>query len=307
MKKNGFVLGIIFVIIGLIILLKSFGILSFSWLALFKTWPFAFIFIGIGILPIKKVWKGIFYIISIVACVATLIHVSQNNEYGTWKERLRNFFDGGNFTELKEDFLQSDQISYFGFSDDITHVNVNAEFVSGEYIFETKPYKKMLRLTFQGNEYSSSVTEDDAVGFLKLRPKQWKCRESNGKIYLYENFNYTFHLQGEKSDVSLNADNLKIDTLHITANETSTWHITLSNLLPETHIFIKAHRNAGSIELTIPESSGYQFTTTALSDDSQWNNMQPIESGKYMSNNFTETKSQIFIHSNTNEVKIRVK
>ena len=91
------------------------------------------------------------------------------------------------------------------------------------------------------------------------------------------------------------------------ANEASTWHITLSNLLPETYVFIKAHPDTDNIELTVPSSSGYQFTTTVLADNPQWNNMQPIESGKYQSNNFAETKSRIFIQSNTNAVAVRVR
>jgi len=62
MKKNGVILGLVFITIGFVILLKSFGIIAFSWWALFKTAPFAFIFIGIGILPIKKVWKALFFI-----------------------------------------------------------------------------------------------------------------------------------------------------------------------------------------------------------------------------------------------------
>jgi hypothetical protein len=207
--------------------------------------------------------------------------------------------------ELREDLMQSDQITYFGFSDSITYVHVNAEFASGTYVFETKPYKKMLSLSFQGNDYTSSVTENENSGFLNLRPKQWDNRAGKGKIYLYENFNYTFSLQGEKSDVSLDAGNLKIDTLNINANESSTWHITLSKLVPETYVFIKAHPDAKNIKLTIPASSGYRFTTTVLSDDVQWNNMQPVEPGTYQSDNFKEAKSRIFIQSDTKAVDIR--
>jgi hypothetical protein len=105
--------------------------------------------------------------------------------------------------------------------------------------------------------------------------------------------------------MSLNAINLKIDTLNINAEEASTWHITLSRLLPETHVFIKAHPDAGNIELTIPASSGYRFTTTVISSDTQWNNMQPVKPGIYQSDNFTDAKSQIFIQSNTQKVDIR--
>jgi hypothetical protein len=279
MKKNGVVLGLIFIIIGFIVLLKSFGLLSFSWWTIGKVWPFAFVFIGIAIMPIEKMWKGLFYIIAIVACVAAMVYLSEKNDYSTWKDRLRIFINKHELKELKEDIMQADQISYFGFSDDVAHVKVNAEFASGKYLFETKSNKKMLHFSFRGNNYSTSVTEDESTGFLNLHPKTWNSRESAGKIYLYEKFGYTFNLQGEKSDVSLNAINLKIDTLNITANEASVWQITLSKLVPETYIFIKAHPDAGSIELTIPASSGYRFTTSVISDSVQWNNLQPVEAG----------------------------
>jgi hypothetical protein len=307
MKKNGVVLGLIFVIIGFIILLKSFGLLSFSWWTIGKVWPFAFVFIGIAIMPIEKIWKGFFHIIAIVICVTAMVYLSEKNDYSTWRDRLQVFINKHDLKELKEDIMQADQISHFGFSDSIVHVKVDAEFTSGKYLFETKSSKKMLRFAFQGNSYSTSIAENGTTGFLNLYPKTWNSRESNGKIYLYEKFGYTFNLQGEKSDVSLNAVGLKIDTLNINANEASTWQITLSKLVPEAYIFIKAHPDAGSIELTIPTSSGYRFTTSAIQDTIQWNNLQPIETGTYQSDNFKEAKSQVFIQANTGEIDVRQK
>ena len=305
MKKNGIVLGLILVVVGFIILLKSFGFLSFSWWTIGKVWPFVFIFVGIGIMPIEKMWKGILHIIAIVACVATMIYVSNNNDYSTWRERLRAFINKQDLKELKDDILNSDQISYFGFSDSVSYVIVDAKFAPGKYAFETKPYKKMLRFTFSGNSYSTSISEDGTDGFLSMHPKTWNHRESSGKISLYEDFGYFFKLQGEKSDVSLNAVNLRIDTLNITANEASTWQITLSKLVPEVYVFINAHPDAGSITLTIPASSGYQFKTSVLSDTVQWNNLQPVETGTYRSDNFKGTKTRVIIQSNTREVEVK--
>jgi len=307
MKKSGIILGLILVAVGFIILLKSFGLLSFSWWTIWKVWPFAFVFIGISILPIEKMWKGFLYVMAIVACVATMTYLSQNNDYSTWRERVRAFIDKKELKKLKEDIMHSDQISYLGFSDSIDCVKVNAEFVSGKYVFETKQHNKMLRFTFKGNSYSSSITEDGTTGSLSMHPKTRTSRENSGKIYLYDNFDYTFKLQGEKSDISLNAINLRIDTLKINADEASVWHITLSKLVPEVKVFINAHPDAGSITLTIPESSGYQFTTSVLSETVQWNNLQPVETGAYQSNNFKETKTRVIIQSNTREVEINLR
>ena len=305
MKKSGIVLGVILVVVGFIILLKSFGLLSFSWWTIWKVWPFVFIFIGIGILPIDKTWKGLLHIITIVACVSTMIYMSNNNDYSTWRERLRSFIDKQDLKELKDDILNSDQISYFGFSDSVTYVKVDAKFASGKYAFETKPYKKMLRFTFCGNSYSTSITEDKTIGFLSMYPKTWNNNESTGKISLFEDFGYKFHLQGEKSEVLLNAINLRIDTLEIIANEASIWQVTLSKLVPEIYVYINANPDAGSIVLTIPASSGYQFTTSVLSDTVQWNNLHPVETGTYRSDNFKETETRIFIQSNTRKVEMR--
>ncbi|MCL2041535.1 MAG: DUF5668 domain-containing protein [Bacteroidales bacterium] len=305
MKKNGIISGLILVAIGVVILLKSFDLICFSWWTLWRLWPFSFIFVGIGIMPIKKMWKGIFYVIAILACVATMSYMTKHNSYGRWGDRLRNFFDKRDIKELKEDFLRSDQISYLGFSDSITRIKVNAEFVSGNYLFETKPYNSMLRFTFQGNSYSTSLTEEGTTGFLELLPKEWDNRKSSGKIYLYEKFDYTFTLQGEKSDISLDAAKLNIDTLNINAGDASSWNITLSASAPETYLFITAHPDAGNINLTLPASSGYQFITSAIADTTQWNNLQPAKTGTYLSDNFKEAKQWVFIESNSRNVEVR--
>jgi len=307
MKKNGIISGLILVAIGVVILLKSFNLICFSWWTLWRLWPFSFIFVGIGIMPIKKMWKGIFYVITIMACVATMSYMTKNNNYGRWSDRLRTFFDRQDIKELKDDIMRSDQISYLGFSDSITRIKVNAEFVSGKYLFETKPYSSMLRFSFQGNSYSTSITEEGTTGFLNLLPKEWGNRKSSGKIYLYEKFGYTFTLQGEKSDISVDAAKLKIDTLNINADEASSWNITLSALMPETYLFITAHPDAGNIELTLPTSSGYRFTTTVIPDTTQWKNLQPIEPETYQSDNFKDAKSRVFIQSNSRSVNIKYK
>jgi len=305
MKKSGIISGLVLVAIGVVILLKSFDVLCFSWWALWRLWPFSFIFVGIGILPIKQVWKGICFVIAIIACVVTMSYMSKNNHYGKWGDRVRNFFDRQDLKELKEDILQSDQISYLGFSDSISRIKVNAEFASGKYLFETKPYNSMLRFTFQGNSYSTSVTEEGSTGFLELHPRGWDNRNSSGKIFLYEKFDYTFTLRGEKSEVTLDASKLKIDTLNINADEASTWNITLSALVPEIYLFINAHPDAGNVELTLPTSSGYQFTTTVIADTAQWNNLQPVETGTYQSDNFKTATSRVFISSNSRGVEVK--
>ena len=304
MKRSGIISGLVLVAIGVVILLKSFGVLCFSWWTLWRLWPFSFIFVGLGILPINRVWKGIFYVIAIMACVVTMSYLSKHNKYGRWGDCVENFFDRQDLKELKDDILRSDQISYLGFSDSIERIKVNAEFVSGNYVFETKPHNRMLRFTFQGNSYSTSVTEEGATGFLELHPKGWDNRKSSGKIYLYEKFNYTFTLRGEKSEVALDASKLKIDTLTLNADEASTWNITLSALVPEAHLFIRAHPDADNIELTLPASSGYQFTTTVISDTIQWNNLQPAETGTYQSDNFKTATERVFISSNSRKVEV---
>jgi hypothetical protein len=193
--------------------------------------------------------------------------------------------------------MQSDQITYLGFSDTITHVTVNAEFAPGKYTIESKSNKKinMLHFSFKGNRYNTTITEDGLNGVLNLIPKEYDNLQSSGKISLYEDLNYIFNLQGENSDVTLHAENLKIDTLHIAANKSSTWQISLSKLVSKTYVIIKSHPDAKNIELTIPASSGYQFTTSVISDEKQWNNLQPTETGAYQSENFNRANTLIFI------------
>jgi hypothetical protein len=63
MKNKSIFWGISLVAIGIILLLKTLGIISFQWKDLIKLWPLILIWIGICIMPIKDIFKIILNII----------------------------------------------------------------------------------------------------------------------------------------------------------------------------------------------------------------------------------------------------
>lgn len=58
--------GMFFIIFGILWLLKNAAILVFSWYDLFSLWPLIIVWIGIGLLPIPKVIKGILDVLALM-------------------------------------------------------------------------------------------------------------------------------------------------------------------------------------------------------------------------------------------------
>lgn len=58
MKKHGIFLGIFFLLIGVLLLLRSMDVLHFSWCAVWRSvwhlWPLVLVYIGVSLLPIKE-------------------------------------------------------------------------------------------------------------------------------------------------------------------------------------------------------------------------------------------------------------
>jgi multisubunit Na+/H+ antiporter MnhC subunit len=62
MKRSSF-WGILLIAIGILLLLKTLNILSFSWKDLIKLWPLILVWVGIWLIPMKDIFKIILDII----------------------------------------------------------------------------------------------------------------------------------------------------------------------------------------------------------------------------------------------------
>ncbi|MCL2289621.1 MAG: PspC domain-containing protein [Bacteroidetes bacterium] len=85
-KHRGVLWGLLIVVVGFLLLGKSFGLFEFYWCNIFKLWPVLIIWIGIALLPIGRVWKSVCSFVLLAIAVALLFMLSLKScHHPFWK------------------------------------------------------------------------------------------------------------------------------------------------------------------------------------------------------------------------------
>ncbi|MDR0364186.1 MAG: DUF5668 domain-containing protein [Bacteroidales bacterium] len=300
MKKNSIIWGILFILIGVAILLRSFDVIFFSWGALWKMWPFLFVFLGISLLPSKGYIKSILHIVALACMFGLMLYISKDyprDRYSRFWNGLSWHIDREIFDDLSEELKNSDQTIYCTFVDTVYSVTINAEFVPGVYKITGKSKTNNIKLFFQENEYTSSLHSKGNEGFINLHPKlKYGSNFSGGTINLDEKKSYTLNLSSDEANMNLDLSHIKTDTLRIDAGANSLWSVVLSDKKPECHIFLEAENMAKEISLTIPSRMGYQLSTTSETITEE--GFLEESDLTIKSENFEGSSSKIFVTTN---------
>ena len=103
MKSRNLFLGIIILFIGVMSLLASLDVISFSWRIVWKLWPMLLVFTGIVILPIKDWLKALLLVVALA--VGVWLYQAESKKtvvcYDTsWVGSVRQWWD-----EIYDDFF----------------------------------------------------------------------------------------------------------------------------------------------------------------------------------------------------------
>ncbi len=83
MNRKNIFWGLLLIAIGILLLLRTLNIVSFSVYDLIKLWPLILIWIGIGLIPMKDIFKIILDVIVFIAGIYILI---AGNPLGGWPQ-----------------------------------------------------------------------------------------------------------------------------------------------------------------------------------------------------------------------------
>ncbi|GEM_PF-3307383 len=95
-QNNNILVGLFFVILGILFLLRNFDLFHFRIEDVFRLWPFALIYIGVRMLPVDdglrtKLETGV--IILFFVALVTLPYLSKKDNHNWYKQDLYNFDD----------------------------------------------------------------------------------------------------------------------------------------------------------------------------------------------------------------------
>lgn len=300
MRASGLLWGIVFIVLGGLVLLHNLNILDVDWYIVWKCWPLLLIFWGISLLMKKEGSRWytvafiIFMILMLVAAVAAFewFNGDRDDHWDfRWSDATnQTFSEPYEHTIERASFsLESGAGKFFidGTTDQLIEASTQVSF--GRYAFH----------------HSRS---DDAANLslsLKGRSRGWNFGRMRNRADIKLNAQPVWDI-----DVGVGASAIDFDLtpynvsrLRIDAGAASL-KVKLGDRSDETRV--RVHAGASSLRIEVPSSAGCEVrTNTALSGKS-FHGFEKISRGNYQTENFDNAAKKIYIDVDAGVSSIKV-
>jgi hypothetical protein len=311
MKNKSIFLGILLVSVGILWILKSLGVIYFSWLIFFKLWPLILVWVGIKLLPIQDKWKIILNTMVLFLGIAFLLIYSNskccNSRWNHFSicSREWNIDDAAATVSIKNQSVIKYEENFENAHLDLTASAGNLVFKTGEELIAIREVET------SGSKINiiSKIEDDNSIDIkAEVHPLKGKIVGNNSHKYniLLNNspiWDMDLDLKAAAGEIDLSE--FKVKELEIESNA-SALELKIGNLYPEVNIKIES--NASSVELTIPknmkcflkkaDSTLSSFSVSGLTKETNT---------RYVSTGDDETAGVINITMETNVSSVEVK
>ena len=317
MKNKNIFTAIALIIIGALLLLKSLGIVHFTWCALFKLWPLLLIGIGIKFIPMSDHWKVIFKTLVLLLGVL-LLFVYSNNSYCFFYKKFNcgdkfvitnsNMDDWESDTDNTESEETTDQIMSDNEDFICDEAKLNLSVSAGKLIFT--PSEKAL-FSIEKDDFISaatkqSITDRKAKVSASLSPKEnyplKKSLEYNVLLSCKPIWEMNLELNATGNEIDLSA--FKVKVLKIEANASAV-DLKLGNLYDNVKINIAS--NASAIKLKLPKNMKCIIQKDNTLSSMNVTGFKKEAGGRYVSDDKIETVGTIYITVDANVSSVDVK
>ena len=311
MKSKHFFWGILFISVGILWILKSLGVISFSWCVFAKLWPLIFIWIGIKLIPISDNWKIFLNTTVLLIGITALLIISNSKCYDSKWERTHYCFK--EFTICDESdtlacYPNGNIIEYEDYENAYLNLSASAgklTFASGEHLIAIRekesPRSKIIM--------NSTVDEDNNIKIkADIEPFKKKISRKDSykyKILLNSSPVWNIALELNATAGQINLSEFKIRELEIESNA-SALDLKLGSFYSDVNLKIES--NASSVKLTIP----YNMKCLLTKEDSTLSSfsvkgLKKQDNNQYVSTGEEETAGviNIIIEANVSSVEIK--
>jgi predicted membrane protein len=312
--------GVLFILIGLLFVLKNLNILDFSWYQFLNLWPLLLILWGIAMLPIK----GFVKLILSLAMVVMGVYLVNKYDRGYWFEFNKprsyeyRYDDRSERRESRRDRQREAERSetewdtqylFFPYSSDINKATLKLDAAAGTFrLNETSD--ELIEVEKEGNIGSYSLTSQEGRDsyIVRLSMEEASLRGERLRhqvdIKLHEKpvWDLELNIGAARIDMDLSpfkANNIKVD------GGASSIRMKLGELQPEINVEVNA--GASSIVIEVPENSGCQVRTSSVLSGKDMRDFKRLNGGRYETENFEESENKIFIKVDVAVSKIEVR
>ncbi|MFA8300003.1 MAG: LiaI-LiaF-like domain-containing protein [Hyphomicrobiales bacterium] len=305
MKARSFFWGVIFVLFGILLLLKNFDYIDFNWTALFRYWPVILIMLGISILPMKSLIK---YVLVIILAIGTMISIP-------FTRPLFDYPFGFNFHSLRidsDDYYSDkfdDQVYTIPKKDDIKTGRLDLNALAGDFKLEGTDLDL---LNFEKSpshiqyDISTEVINEDIS--VEIKPERGRIYSNNNEnlinLQIDKSIKWDIDIDAAASKCELNLQGNMIRNLFVDGGATDI-EIKLGDLMKETKVNLNSA--AAKIVVYIPESSGCKIKTSSILSKKQFDDFEKVSTGVYKSDNFDNSENKVYINFDAAISKIKIK
>jgi len=310
MKSKHFFGGILFISIGILWILKSLGVISFSWCLFVKLWPLIFIWIGIKMIPMPDKWKIFLNTTVLLIGISFLLIVSNSKCCDhRWSKSYSCSKDWKYSWNEDEEAMDCSSENFVKYEDTFEIANLKLSATAGKLAFATG--KELISIQEMKNPRSKinirTTIDDNTVNIkAEVRPFKNNISKNSYKYNVLLNSTPVWNMNLELSATSgqIDLSNFKINELAIESNASSL-DIKLGNLYDDVNVKIES--NASAVKIMIPhnmesllkkaENNLSSFKVKGLIQESK---------NRYVSNSDGETVGtvNITIESNVSSVEV---
>ncbi len=284
--------GVILLVLGVVLALKNFGVIYFSWRALLQLWPILLILWGVSVLPLRASIKVILALGVAALAVAIVYYKSPQFEekwFWQWNE------DDSEWTERDWTPLEQSLTEPWDSSVKVATLKIDAG--AGKYII-TDTTHSLIYFFKAGNLGPFNLESYDDKEGRKLHISMKKSRIDMGKVkndvHIKLNAEPIWNLEFNAGAAEMNLDlsKFKVKNFQLSSGAVSA-QLKLGALVDTAQVEIEM--GAASLTIAIPKEAGCQVKTETLLTSRNLEGFDKIHSGLYQTPGFEKSARKIFI------------
>jgi LiaI-LiaF-like transmembrane region len=293
MKTSHIFWGLLFIVLGGLVLINNFTTMFMDWSTIWKLWPLVVILLGLSILIKHKYGKGvvaglaaIILAFAIFASFKTATHFVSNDFHIDLGDEADNKYGTSEYEE--------------SFDSTLNFATLNFEAGGGSFkIADTT--NNLFYATTEGiqNNYSLTRNDEDSSSTINFKMGNKSVfrfgKDYKNKVDISLNSKPVWDMNFDVGAASMDFDltPFKVKSVDVDMGAASIT-IKLNNLYPETEVIVDA--GASDINILIPKGSGCKIVTDGALSSKHFSDFKKIDSDNYQTENFDEATNKVFIN-----------
>jgi hypothetical protein len=293
MKTSHIFWGLLFIVLGGLVLINNFTTMFMDWSTIWKLWPLVVILLGLSILIKHKYGKGV-----VAGLAAIILAFAIFASFKTATHFVSNDFhiDLGDDADNKYGTSEYEE----SFDSTLNFATLNFEAGGGSFKI-TDTTNNLFYATTEGiqNNYSLTRNDEDSSSTINFKMGNKSVfrfgKDYKNKVDISLNSKPVWDMNFDVGAASMDFDltPFKVKTVDVDMGAASIT-IKLNNLYPETEVIVDA--GASDINILIPKGSGCKIVTDGALSSKHFSDFKKIDSDNYQTENFEQSNNKVYIN-----------